>query len=431
MKILLLLFYFLLSSFSSLVSVYYGNWKAYQRAFPLCEIPFDKIDRLFYIFTDISDGECKFADSQLNLESIQSIDGRCSSPLQPEDDPVKGNIYQLKIIKQKYPKLKVFFVIGGMIYTDSMREYIITNDTKKMEGFVNSCVQMYNDYYFAFDGIDIDYEYPCVVDDDSCGFTPAYNEKELFANFVTEFRKQLGNSSMLSLATSAEFQKIDALDFQRLNHLVDIYNIMAYDLTSGSWGDTYTGHHAQPKINVDDPLYYRKKKSGDLAAKYFVKKGAKPEKINLGVAFYGRGFKISTDNQNNGPFCLSLGEMNFGTWEKGIIEYYDIKNNYSDSNFSFFDDEAKAPYIIDSKKGIFITFEDSRSIQEKISIVNDNGYQGLFAYEITGDDQNFTLLKTMRQESWNVTIANGNSGKILKESILFWCTIFIFSCFFF
>ena len=150
MKILFLLFSFLLSlSSSSLVSVYYGNWKVYQRAFPLCEIPFDKIDRLFYIFTDISDGECKFADSQLNLESIQSIDGRCSSPLQPEDDPVKGNIYQLKIIKQKYPKLKVFFVIGGMIYTDSMREYIITNDTKKMEGFVNSCVQMYNDYYFA------------------------------------------------------------------------------------------------------------------------------------------------------------------------------------------------------------------------------------------------------------------------------------------
>ena len=378
-------------------SVYYGNWKIYERGFPLCDIPFEKIDRLYYVFNDPSNGKCKFADIDLDLNKAQSIDGRCNSQLQPDSDPLKGNMYQLKVIKQRFPNLKVFFVIGGAGYTSSMHDYVMTKDIKKMKGFVKSCVDMYNNYSFAFDGIDIDYEYPCLTDDQACKeITPVDNEKGLFVNFISEFRNQLGSSRLISLATSPDYKKIDALDFSKLNSLVDIYNIMTYDFTSGS-NDIYTGHHTQPYINGDDPLYYRKYLSTELAGKYYISSGADPSKINIGVAFYGRGFYIQRGTSNIGPFLSDQGEISFGTWETGMIDYNDIVQNYKNANNSFFDEESMAPYILDSSKGLFITYDDDKSIYEKIKILSKQGYDGIFAYELTGDDSNFTLLGAMIQ----------------------------------
>ena len=262
------------------VSVYYGNWKAYERAYPLCDIPFNKIDRLYYIFSDPTNGSCKFADTDLDLNRVGPIDGKCSSQLQSNSDPLKGNMYQLKVIKKNYPHLKVFFVIGGFGYTASMHDYVITNDTSTMQAYVQTCVQMYQNYSDSFDGVDIDYEYPCLYNDNNCpDITIAFNERELFVNFMKEFRKQLGPSVLISMASSSEYVKVDALDLIKLDRIVDIYNIMTYDFTGGDQGDAYTGHHTQPKVNNDDPVYARKFLSAELASKYYVKSGVVLEKL--------------------------------------------------------------------------------------------------------------------------------------------------------
>jgi GH18 family chitinase len=55
----------------------------------------------------------------------------------------------------------------------------------------------------------------------------------------------MGAQKLLTLATSANSEIIDGLDFAKLNPLVDWYNIMTYDFTSGSWGDNITGHHSK------------------------------------------------------------------------------------------------------------------------------------------------------------------------------------------
>lgn len=67
---------------------------------------------------------------------------------------------------------------------------------------------------------------------------------------------------------------------------------MTYDFTSGSWGEKRTGHQSNPYANNMDDNQFRTKLSAELAGKYFVDRGASRNKINLGVAFYGRGFKL-------------------------------------------------------------------------------------------------------------------------------------------
>ena len=410
---------------SHLISVYYGNWKAYSRAFPICNIPFEKIDRLFYVFTDVRSGSCQFADIDLDLNVAQSIDGKCTSKKQPFTDPLKGNMYQLKVIKKRYPHLKVFLVIGGNGYTESMHEYVMTNDTKKMQGFVKSCVDIYQNYSFAFDGVDVDYEYPCLTDDSNCeGITPVDNEKGLFVEFIAEFRRQLGSSALISLATSANWKKIDALNLPELNKLVDIYNIMTYDFTAGSQGDTFTGHHTQLNVNYDDPLQYRKFLSAELAGDYYVKGGANASKINIGVPFYGRGFSIQKGNTMKGPFISSTGAIDFGTWVTGMLDYYDIKMNYMLENNTFFDEMATGPYILDNSKGLFITYDNEESIKEKVEIICRKGFQGVFAYELTGDDSNFTLLEAMRG---NRTFSTAGSNRNYFQLTFTVLSIVVFS----
>jgi GH18 family chitinase len=53
---------------------------------------------------------------------------------------------------------------------------------------------------------------------------------------MKSFRNYLGPNKILSMATTPVENKIKALDFSVLNGIVDFYNMMTYDFTSGAWG---------------------------------------------------------------------------------------------------------------------------------------------------------------------------------------------------
>ena len=48
-----------------------------------------------------------------------------------------------------------------------------------------------------------------------------------------------------------------------------------------------------------------------------------------------------------------------------------------------YDEEAEAPYVYNKNTGAFISFDDPRSIEAKGKFVIDQGYGGLFSWEIT------------------------------------------------
>ena len=306
-------------------------------------------------------------------------------------------MYQLMKFKEKYPHVKVIASIGGYSYSKAFHNYIETQEARTK--LVASCVGLLQTYSSSFDGLDIDLEYPCLTTDLPCGenITPTSDDKGNFAALLQEFRNQMMKTHILSIATSADLTKIKALDFNLLDPVIDFYNIMTYDFTGGEYGSRYTGHHTQLKINPDDPQSYRKTLSVEIAANEFVRSGASPSKINVGVAFYGKSFLISK-NQTNEPFVSSLGAPSFGTTsEHAIFQYWDIIKNYKTNNNSFFDPVSEASYISDSSKGIFITYDDSRSIKAKTDFVRQKGYNGVFCWQITGDSNDFQLTQAMGQ----------------------------------
>ena len=378
------------------VGVYYGNWDGYGRNFPVCKIPGDKIDYLFYSFLDPSTGTCQFSDSYLDLSLSGPVDGICGSAPQPSTDPVKGNMYQLMKLKQRFPNLKVIASIGGFGFSKAFHNYIGTSAARST--LVTSCVNLLKTYSSSIDGFDIDLEFPCISTDLPCGdnITPTSDDKGNFAALIQEFRKQLGSTPLLSIATSADLVKIQALDFTKLDPVLNFYNIMNYDFTGGEYGVAYTGHHTQLKANPADPVPYRKTLSAEIAAGTFVANGATPGKINIGVAFYGKSFNIAK-LPATGPFLTSLGAPTIGTWEPAIFDYSDIVQNYLTSSNNFFDPVSQATYILDPVKGLYITYDDPTSVKAKTSFVRSKGYQGVFCWQIAGDTNDFKLTQSMGQ----------------------------------
>lgn len=169
---------------------------------------------------------------------------------------------------------------------------------------------------------------------------------------------------------------------------------MSYDFTSGSWGDSHTGHQAATYSNPADPVTGRKTWSANDAAKYHVLKGASANKINIGVAFYGRGFKIA-NNVTPAPFVPSLGGLLTGTFETNVYDYGDLKKNYITSTNVYYDEVAQSPYIFDTVRGHYISFDNKKSVTAKVQMVVNNDYEGVFSWEMSGDSDDFELTSAM------------------------------------
>jgi chitinase len=323
-------------------------------------------------------------------------DGTCGGTNQVWDSPLKGNFYQLQMLRKRNPNLKVYPSIGGWTYSPLFHNYI--KNPADRARMISSCVNLFLQYKEVFNGLDVDFEFPCLPDDPSCGWNiiPTDNDRQYFADFMTEFRAALPAEYPLDIATSAAQIKIDALDFSRLNAAISSYNIMSYDFTSGSWGDPWTGHQTNVFLNPADPQSNNRTFSVDSAVKYFIEKGAIASKINVGVGMYGRGFQIAT-GATPAPFVRSLGGLKVGTWETNTFDYYDIKANYAGANNAnvYYDEVAEAPYIFDSAKGIYITYDDVRSTKAKVDYARKYGLEGVFAWEISGDSSDFELLNAM------------------------------------
>ena len=99
----------------------------------------------------------------------------------------------------------------------------------------------------------------------------------------------------LSVALPAPKATLDlGIDIDALFNIVDFANIMTYDLR-GAWDDT-SGHLTGLYSNPNDPLA-GKGLSVDESVNYLISKGAEPEKIVVGAAFYTRGWEKVSKGQ--------------------------------------------------------------------------------------------------------------------------------------
>lgn len=173
---------------------------------------------------------------------------------------------------------------------------------------------------------------------------------------------------------------------------VDWINVMSYDL-HGVWDKTNPiGSIINPHTNLTEI---------DEALKLLWRVGIEPEKIVLGLAFYGRSFQLA-DSSCTEPSCPFAGPAAKGicTGEEGILSYMEIDNILKRTKAKpTYDKTAGVQYVVFNGNQ-WVSYDDVKTIQQKIDFARDKGLSGLMTWAIDLDDSKSTLLKTMTGKSF-------------------------------
>ena len=202
-------------------------------------------------------------------------------------------------LKKSHPHLKVLLSIGGW---GSGNFSEMAADSLLRWRFAQDCAAKVEE--FALDGIDIDWEYPT-----SGVANISYSEQdtEKYTLMMRDIRRAIGSDKLLTHATSATGNYID---FRAIDQYIDYTNVMAYDLGWAPYHNSplYQTEHME-KICVDDAV------KNHLAA------GVPPEKMVLGLAFYGRGKKGFPRQRDLTQAHLVEGAYTFRWDPKGQVPY--------------------------------------------------------------------------------------------------------------
>lgn len=273
-----------------------------------------------------------------------------------------GNLYvpnptflnQLVNMKTQKPSLKVIAAIGGWGAEGFSDAALTPTSRYNFARNVNNLIKEYN-----LDGVDIDWEYPGVS---AAGIKSRPNDRENFTLLLTAIRDVIGNDKWLSVAGTGDRAYINnSVEIQNIAPIIDYFNLMSYDFTAGETGENARKHHANLfNSDLSLPGY-----SVDSMVNNLEEAGMPPEKILLGVPFYGRLGAITTKSYDE------------------LRRYYINKNGYEYK----FDQQAKAPYLV--KNNMFeMSYDNELSIFFKSQYVLKNCLGGIFAWTSIFDQAN-------------------------------------------
>ncbi len=382
------------------VSLYFNSNYESTKFSSICQIPGDKIDRLYYGYLIYQSGGCRFSKPDTEF-FYGPKSGICGGEPQTSGDTYYGDIYQLLKFKERFPHVKVYASLGGPVYSNAINLHQTMLSASGINSIVGSCMNVFKQYLSVFDGFDLDLEYPCVIGDKKCGpngyYYPASpDDKGAFTAFISSLKSQLGTIP-LSIMVSSDTYKLNSIDFPAINGLIDHYNIKNYDITAGNFGDTFSGFHTFLGPILSDPLSSRISAGGYQAMRFLLTKGILPQKINMGSPFHGRGFQVTpgTNDVNNG-FMTANGGLKTAKYEENVFDYKDIKNRFLTGTNSFYNNYGQSAYIYEKTTGMFICYENVQSAVEKVRFVKRNGLQGVVAWEFAADNEG-ELLTALNQ----------------------------------
>ncbi len=390
--ILLLIILFLkpvfAQEFNKNIIGYFTSWSVYVRDYHVPDIPADKINYINYAFANIDNvnGTIMLGDPYADIDKWYPGDSW-------DPDSLRGSFHRLQILKDEYPHVKTFISIGGWTWSAYFSNVALTADSRAT--FAASCVDFIQEY--EFDGVDLDWEYPVSGGLSTNIYRP--EDKENFTLLLAELRSQLDQAGdyLLTIAAPASSIIQENYEIDLIHQYLDWINVMTYDF-HGPWGDPLADpvtHFNTPLyIASDDPLVepYHSDFNLSAAIQGYLDAGVPEEKLNPGLAFYGRGYSGVPDI-NNGLYQTYWGPANVGTWENGVFDYWDLEQNYINTNgyTSFWNDETKTPWIYNSNTQTMISYDDVESLQEKGNYINSMGLGGAMFWEFSGDKYSVLL----------------------------------------
>lgn len=354
----------------AVIGAYYPGGSAER--YPLASIPADTLTHLFYAFARIEKGQCVI------------------------DANAPDHFKALAALKRAHPQLSSMISIGGW-NAGGFSDAALTEESRKR--FVASCVALFfKQHAGSFDGVDIDWEFP--VYGGPLEITDRPEDRHNMTLLVQEFRRQLdalgGPHRLLTAALPAGRVQTDgpydpalSYELKELGQALDFINLMTYDMGTGF--SKVSTFNAPMREVPEDPLdpAQRRWNSVEGAVRYYREHGVPDDKLVLGVPFYGRGFKV-TEDANNGLYQPYSAPADAGDWRRIRADLLG-KPGWQ----RHWHPVAQAPWLYNPVEKVFISYEDETSIGIRADYAKVQKLRGVFTWELTGDDDEGSLLKAM------------------------------------
>ncbi|MBK0012058.1 glycoside hydrolase family 18 protein [Stenotrophomonas sp. S41] len=343
--------------------------------YPVSHIPADRLTHLFYAFSTIEAGRCTVgAEAPANFAALAEL-------------------------KKAHPHLRTLISIGGW-GAGGFSDAALTEASRKR--LVDSCMALFFEKYAgSFDGVDIDWEFPVSGGPSELAHRP--QDRANMTKLAQAFRVALDargrkrDQPMLltaalaagRLQTDGPYDAAASYDLPALAKVFDFINLMSYDMGTGfSAVSTFNAPlHEVPADPLEPELRRWNNVAG--AVQYYREHGVPADKLVLGVPFYGRGFKVTGDAPD-GLYQAYSAPADAGDWRV-------IKARYLDQPgwTKYWQPQAQSPWLYNVAEKIFISYEDPRSIGLRAQFAREQGLAGVFMWELTGDDEQASLLNAM------------------------------------
>ena len=314
--------------------------------------------------------------TRINYAFANIADGRMVNGFQNDDQ----NMAALVALKKDNPSLTVLVSVGGWLWSGAFSDMAYTSGSRGI--FISSVADFVTRNHL--DGVDIDWEYPGLPGSQA-RFRVQDREnytlllEELRASF-DKLEKKLKRKLYLTVATGAQAEFLAHTEMDKVQQYVDTVNLMAYDYYEPD-SDAMTGHHAPLYTNPKDP----KKISADDSVALYEQAGVQPEKIVLGVPFYGH-------------IWGQVPAANHGLYQPGkkVEHARDLYGATPDAMLRngfvrYWDPVADVPWLYNSESQVFLSYEDSESLILKCRYVLDHQLGGVMLWDYEGDSTGVLL----------------------------------------
>lgn len=239
---------------------------------------------------------------------------------------------------------------------------------------------------YDLDGIDLDWEYPCVPSNNS---VVSPDDRQNFTLFCKAVRRHLDAAETgkyyLTIAAGADLFYVNCVELPRLMEYIDYINVMTYDLKCGF--HALAGHHTALFSKPADVFMNSCAQALDL----FVRYGVPADRLLMGAAFYSRRWEDVRDSDAHGLLEICPRGGGYGPDYDILLKDYINRNGYTE----YWDEEAQAPYLFNGST--FFSYDNARSLKAKANYVREKGYGGIFYWEHKCDDTR-TLLDALYGE---------------------------------
>ena len=297
-------------------------------------------------------------------------------------DTGPADVASLVGLKKEVPSLKILVSIGGW-GADYFSDVALTDSSRSL--FANRVGEFVKAH--DLDGVDLDWEFP---GQPGPGIKYRKEDRENFTLLLQAIRQHLDEMGkgryLLTIATNDDAGYFANTQMDTLHHFVDYINVMSYDFYTV--GSATTGHHSGLYRSKADSISERFTRAG---IERHLNAGIPPEKIVMGVAFYGRGWSGVTgaDNGLYQSFDSFYGAYGY----EHITEHFLEKNGFE----RYWDDTAKAPYLWNADSSIFISYEDPESLKYKMAFIQQHNLGGVMFWEYRHDDKDGTMLRALHK----------------------------------